>query len=190
MRKIAVFLGLFGCMMHASAASAEPSAWLSGGGGYTLEHTDSRGKMDGAGAMSWAAGVGTSPLNPIVVGGTFRLTTNFGLGTDANLSLRVAQGSFVRGQWGLGAEVGPTYRYWRNGDYGTWPIGGTILLGAPWGLQLDVGGQFGKFAGGDPSALGVHAMLEIDFLRLTVFRQGSTDKWWENPSPAGGRMGQ
>jgi hypothetical protein len=31
-------------------------------------------------------------------------------------------------------------------------------------------------------------MLEFDILRFTLMRQGSTDAWWKNPSPAGGKM--
>ena len=59
--------------------------------------------------------------------------------------------------------------------------------GAPWGVQLAVGGELLKIAGDDAEARGFVALLEIDFLRLTVMRQGSTDRYWENPSPAGGR---
>jgi hypothetical protein len=53
-------------------------------------------------------------------------------------------------------------------------------------LQLGVGGDIWSI-GDAPAARGAVAILEIDLLRLTVMRQGATDRWWENPSPAGGR---
>ena len=62
-----------------------------------------------------------------------------------------------------------------------------IVGGAPWGLQLGVGANLFSLDGGT-SAQGAVALLEIDLLRLTVMRQGATDRWWENPSPAGGRV--
>ena len=63
-----------------------------------------------------------------------------------------------------------------------------LIGGGPWGLQLGVGGDFANILTDDPGARGIVALLEMDLLRLTVMRQGATDRWWENPSPAGGRM--
>ena len=60
-------------------------------------------------------------------------------------------------------------------------------MGGPWGLQVGVGADVWNI-GGEPYARGAVALLELDLLRLTVMRQGATDRWWENPSPAGGRM--
>ncbi len=37
-------------------------------------------------------------------------------------------------------------------------------------------------------AQGFFAALEIDLLRFTVTRQGSTERWWPNPVPAGGHQ--
>jgi hypothetical protein len=28
----------------------------------------------------------------------------------------------------------------------------------------------------------------VDLLRLTVMRQGSSERWWYNPAPAGGHV--
>ncbi|AKU99944.1 hypothetical protein AKJ09_06608 [Labilithrix luteola] len=173
------------CIMHASSAHADTSSWLSAGGGYTFQHDDVRGKTDSAGAMSFALGVGSTPNAGVVVGGLVRSTTYFGLGTDLNLSARFASGGFARGQWGFAIDLGPSWRTWRSGDYGKFPLHGMAILGAPWGLQLGVGGDIWSISG-EPFARGAMALLEIDFLRLTVMRQGPTDKWWENPSPAGG----
>lgn len=62
-----------------------------------------------------------------------------------------------------------------------------LIGGAPWGLQLAIGGEVLRIAGNDAQARGLVALFEIDLLRLTVMRRGGTDRWWENPSPAGGR---
>lgn len=174
------------CMLHASDAHADVSSWLSAGGGYGLKRSESSGNYDRATAMSFALGVGSDPNASIVAGGVLRGTTYFTLGTDLGVAARVASGGFARGQWGLAVDVGPMWRIWGHGDYGRFPIGGMILLGAPWGLQLGVGGDYWNI-GGEPYARGLTAVLEIDLLRLTVMRHGATDRWWENPSPAGGR---
>lgn len=176
-------------MLHASSARADVSSWLSAGGGYSAQRNDARDAYDRAAAMSFALGVGSSPLGAVVVGGLVRSTTYFSLGTDLNLSARVASGGFARGQWGAALDFGPTWRTWKGGDaYGRFPLQGMLVLGAPWGVQLGLGADFWNLAA-PPSARGAFALLEIDLLRLTVMRQGATDRWWENPSPAGGRAG-
>jgi hypothetical protein len=77
-------------------------------------------------------------------------------------------------------------RWWNAREFGRYPFQGVITLGAPWGLGLAACAQL---AGIDdaPSAQSGFVILEIDFLRLTVMRQGSTDRIWFNPAPAGGR---
>lgn len=178
---------LLACITHASDARADVSSWLSAGGGYGLKRSDSRDSYDRAPAMSFGLGVGSSPLAPVVAGGILRSTTYFTLGTDLGVSLRLATGGFARGQWGLALDVGPSWRTWGGGDYGRFPLNGLVVLGGPWGVQLGVGGEVYNLSG-EPHARGAVALLEIDLLRLTVMRQGSTDRWWENPSPAGGRI--
>jgi len=178
----------FACMLHASDARADTSSWLSMGGGYGLQHADSRGTFDRAAAMTFGLGVGTEPTKAVVFGGTLRTTTFFSLGTDLGLAIRGATGGFARGQWGLAVDAGLAWRPWGDGDYGTWPVTGTIYLGMPWGFQFGVGGEAFRVFGSDRNAQGVFATLELDLLRLTLMRQGATDRYWENPSPAGGRM--
>ncbi|HSO34988.1 MAG TPA: hypothetical protein VLT33_20810 [Labilithrix sp.] len=169
-------------------ARADTSSWLSAGGGYGFQHGAERDAYDRATALTFSAGVGTTPLGNWVVGGLLRTTTYFSLGTDVDLSARFATGGFARGQWGLALDAGPGWRGWSLAtNYGHFPLHAMILGGAPWGLQLGVGADFFNLDSG-PAARGAVALLEIDFLRLTVMRQGSTDKWWENPSPAGGRL--
>jgi len=188
-RSLAFAVGVVGaCIVHAPSAHADVSSWLSTGGGFGLKHAESRGVYDRGDAFTLAVGVGTEPTKRIVVGGLLRTTTYFTLGTDLGLALRGATGGFARGQWGVALDLGPTWRTWGNGDYGRIPLAGMLYLGAPWGLQLGVGGEVSNLTPRDANAKGVVALLEIDFLRLTVMRQGSTDRWWENPSPAGGRM--
>jgi hypothetical protein len=183
---LALALGTI-CMMHASGARADVSSWLSAGGGYGMKHNDSTGSFKQAGSMSLALGVGSDPTKSFVVGGILRSTTYFSLGTDLGLSARFATGGFARGQWGLALDAGPMWRSFGHGEYGRWPISAMLIGGAPWGLQLGVGGEVLRIAGNDAQARGLVALLEIDLLRLTVMRHGATDRYWENPSPAGGR---
>ncbi len=69
--------------------------------------------------MSFAVGVGSTPDASFVVGGIFRSTTYFNLGTDLSIGPRFASGGFARGDWGAALDVGVTGRYWRGGDYGS-----------------------------------------------------------------------
>ncbi|MBX3217914.1 MAG: hypothetical protein KF850_38265 [Labilithrix sp.] len=182
----AIVLGT-ACMMHASSASADVSSWLSAGGGYGLKRNENTGSYADAASASFTLGVGSDPTKSFVVGGVLRSTTYFSLGTDLGLSARFATGGFARGQWGLAFDAGPMWRSFGRGEYGRWPISAMAIGGAPWGLQLAVGGELFRIAGDDAQARGIVALLEIDLLRLTVMRQGATDRFWENPSPAGGR---
>lgn len=174
------------CMLHASDARADVSSWLSMGGGYGMERAASVDVYSRATIATFAIGVGSDPKNAVVFGGGLRTTTFFSLGTDLTLAPRIATGGFARGQWGVALDVGPSWRTW-SGDYGRFPLRGMLFVGAPWGLQLGLGADMWNLAG-DPPARGALAVLEIDLLRLTVMRQGRTDQWWENPSPAGGRI--
>src|SRR6478735_8184923 len=156
----AAFIGLsaiLACLTQSSVASADASSWL---------------------------GVGSDPTKAFVVGGVLRSTTYFALGTDLGISARFATGGFARGQWGLALDAGPMWRSFGAGEYGRWPVSAMLIGGAPWGVQLAVGGEVLRVGGDDANARGIVALLEIDLLRLTVMRRGSTDRYWENPSPA------
>jgi hypothetical protein len=135
--------------------------------------------------MTYALGVGTSPLSPFVVGVLYRGTTMFGLGTDLGGAVRLATGAFARGNWGLALDLGVAWRGWRGGDYGSAPLQGVLTFGSPWGLQLAVGTQLWAIDGNTP-AQGAFAALELDLMRLTLMRQGGSERWWPNPNPAGG----
>jgi len=167
-------------------AHADVSSWLGVGSGLSLQRDGRAGSTETALPLSLSLGGGSSPRAGVVVGGLARSVTHFGLGTDLGLALRVASGGFARGDWGLAVDAGAVARWWNDGDFGRYPFQGVVTLGAPWGLGLALGGQLGTLDDA-PSARGAFALLEIDLLRLTVMRQGSTDSIWFNPAPAGGR---
>ena len=167
------------------AARAEVSSWLSIDGGYGFQRNAVRSydASDRAAAMSFAVGVGSTPDASFVVGGIFRSTTYFGLGTDLSVGPRFASGGFARGDWGVALDVGVTGRYWRGGDYGRYPVDAMIYGGTPWGFELGLGTELVSLSGA-PLARGFTGLVGIDLLRLTVMRRGSTEKSWPNPAPA------
>jgi hypothetical protein len=110
----------------------------------------------------------------------------FGLGTDVGAALRLATGAFARGNWGLALDAGVAWRSWGSGAFGDSPLQGVLTFGSPWGFQIAAGAQVGSLDGG-VSAQGFFAALEIDLLRLSLMRQGPSERWWPNPNPAGGR---
>jgi hypothetical protein len=166
-------------------ARADVSSWMAVGGGSGLQLNRDSASRDFAGSLTYSLGVGSSPLSSFVLGGLLRGQTFFGLGTDLGLAVRASTGGFARGDWGVALDGGVLWRPWRNGDFGEWPIQAVPLVFAPWGLQLALGGEFSSVSGGTP-AQGFFAAREIDLLRFTVMRQGSTERWWPNPVPAGG----
>jgi hypothetical protein len=151
----------------------------------TTQLAPGNASRDWASAFTYSVGAGSSPLAPVVVGLLFRGTTMFTLGTDVGAAVRLATGGFARGDWGAALDAGALWRSWGGGAYGNWPLQGVVTLGAPWGLQLALGATVWSIDGVSSSA-GYYAALEIDFLRLTVTRQGGTEHWWPNPNPAGG----
>jgi hypothetical protein len=183
-----VLLGTGAFVAPGLARATEPSSFFSVGGGYGLQHNGTIGEDAHRGAMSLALGVGTSPLGRMVYGGVFRTTTYFRQGTDLGLAARVVQGSYARGGFGLGFDLGVGGRFYRNGEYGQFPVQVKGLFGAPWGLGLALGADLFSIDGRDPPARGFVALIEIDLLRLTVNRQGDTERYWYNPAPAGGHL--
>jgi hypothetical protein len=170
----------------ASVAHADVTTWLAFGGGLALDHSTPLNATNLSPAFSASMGVGSDPTRSWVLGGVFRSMSRFNEGTDINLSLRFTTGGFSRGDWGFGIDLGPGLRLWEHNAYGTYPLQGAVLLGAPWGLQVSLGSDIVNL-GGSPAALGGYAVLEFDLLRFTLLRQGSTDAFWKLPLPAGGR---
>jgi hypothetical protein len=188
-RASAVCAGAFAVLASAGArpARADVSSWMAFGGGYAGQVNRDTAALGSAGAFTYSMGVGTTPLRPLVVGGLLRGTTMFGLGTDLGLAIRGATGGFARGDWGLALDAGAAWRSWGGNAYGAWPLQGVVTLGAPFGFQLALGGELASVSGGR-QAEGFFAALELDLLRLTVTRQGATERWWPNPAPAGGHQ--
>jgi hypothetical protein len=171
--------------LAAGDAAADVSSWMAigGGAGAQLDHDTSTRST--APSMTYSIGVGSSPLGSFVLGGLFRGQTFFGLGTDLGIAVRASTGGFARGDWGAALDAGALWRPWRSDSYGEWPLQGVLTVGSPWGFQLALGAELSSVSGGTP-AQGFFAALEIDLLRLTVMRQGSSEPWWPNPAPAGG----
>jgi hypothetical protein len=166
-------------------ARADVSSFLAVGGGYSGQFAQGATTPDMASAITYSVGVGTSPLGSLVGAIMYRGATYVTLGTDVGMSLRLATGGYARGEWGVALDAGVLYRYWGNAEYGTWPLQGILTVGSPWGFQLALGSQVWDISGA-PGAEGFFAALEIDLLRLTVTRQGPSERWWPNPNPAGG----
>ena len=186
---VPLVLGTLGTLLAVSArtgdARADVSSWMAVGGGGSAQLNRETASRDVAPSFTYSLGVGSSPLSSFVLGGLFRTQTFFGLGTDLGVAARASTGGFARGDWGVALDVGALWRPWRSGDYGEWPIQGVVTAGSPWGFQVALGAELWSVSGGTP-AQGFFATLEIDLLRLTVTRQGSSERWWPNPSPAGG----
>jgi hypothetical protein len=171
--------------LFAGDARADVSSWLAVGGGASAQLAQGATTRDVAGTFTWSVGVGSSPLKPFVLGVLYRGTTFVGFGTDLGAAVRAATGSFARGSWGLALDAGVAWRTWGSGAYGDSPLQGVLTFGSPWGLQLAAGAELWTLDGG-VSAQGFFAALEIDLLRLTLMRQGASERWWPNPNPAGG----
>lgn len=180
----AVAIGLAG-----GSARADVTTWLAFGAGLAVDHSTQTNATNWNPGFSASMGVGSDPTHAWVLGGVFRSMSRFNEGTDISLSLRLTTGGFSRGDWGLGFDLGPALRLWGNDSYGKYPLQGNILFGAPWGLQATLGSDIVNLEG-HPTSIGAYALIEFDLLRFTVMRQGSTDQYWRNPLPAGGRMDQ
>jgi hypothetical protein len=180
-----VSLGL-GLLAIPVSAHAEPTSWVAVGGGYALERQRVVGENDTSFALDAAVGVGTPPTGPLVVGGVFRAVGYVGglFGVDMSVAARVATRGYCVGDWGLALDLGPGVRLLGGGQYGSYPLQGTLTLGAPFGLQLAAGVSWFDVALQKPSAEGGFVALELDFLRLTSMRTGETTKVWSNPAPA------
>ena len=181
---VAVFAG---AALADRSARADVTTWLAFGAGLAGDHSTVTTATNANAAISFTLGVGSDPSHNWVLGGVFRTLSRFNEGTDINLSLRLTTGSFSRGDWGLGFDLGPGLRLWENNAYGTYPLQGAILFGAPWGLQATLGSDIVNLAG-HPTAAGGYVAIEFDLLRFTLMRQGSSERYWKNPLPAGGRV--
>jgi hypothetical protein len=173
LRTVTVLLSFVGIATMSVEARADVSSWLEVGGGvgwlgrpHFNQGTSSLFRLE--------TGMGTSPLHPLVVGGVLRTDSWIGHGTDLALLLRVADQGYASGDWGIGVDIGGTSRFWGRNSHG---FAGDLLLGAPWGIQLQLGGSLASH-----STRSVTAILGVDLARLTIYRQ-SGGNWWKNPLP-------
>jgi hypothetical protein len=166
-----------GALAFAPEARADSSAWMFIGGG-TMAWKQANLKLLPEGSLAFDIGIGTTPNAPLIVGGLFRLQpifNNQGGGADLSFMMRVASHGFQAGDFGVALDAGFYGRPWWTTSVG---LTGEVTLGAPFGLQLSVGGQYGT-----DQAIGITAVAGIDLLRLTIYRQVALDNW-SNPSPA------
>jgi hypothetical protein len=174
MKRFAFVLSVLAALAATGQARADVSSWAYVGGGMSsIKQQNLELKVDPTLAIE--TGVGTAPRHPLVVGGLFKLQALFGNGADLGLSLRVATRSFVTGNFGLALDAGPYQRFWGEGSTGGQA---SLVLGAPWGITLSVGGGVGS---NDARQFG--ATLGVDFARLTVYRLAG-ENWFPNPHPA------
>lgn len=174
MKRLASGLGLCGAVLYSSTASADVSSWVYLGSGATsIEQRGLPRRL--APSIAVEAGMGTPPTNALVLGGMFKLLGLVGDGADLGLSLRLATRGFVTGNFGLALDAGPYQRFWGEGSTGGQAA---LVLGAPWGITLSLGGGLGS-----NDARQVGATLGLDFARLTVYRL-SGESWFPNPHPA------
>ncbi|HEY6077792.1 MAG TPA: hypothetical protein VIW29_03270 [Polyangiaceae bacterium] len=164
-------LSLLVCSQH---ARADVASWIYVGGGATaLEQDELEARV--APTLAIEAGMGTPATRALSVGGMFKVLTLFGEGADLGISLRVATRSFVTGGFGLALDAGPYQRFWGEGSTGGQAA---LVLGAPWGITLSIGGGYGT-----NNAKQLGATLGLDFARLTVHRLAG-ENWFPNPHPA------
>ena len=178
--RISVALVVLSLISIAADARADVSSWLFAGGGVSgLYRSGQNG--DVAGAMQLDVGMGSTPAAPVAVGGLFRTRTRFGDGTDLALFIRTATGGFVRGSWGGALDLGGYERWWGQAAPG---YGGTLSLGAPWGITL------GLDAAHDTKGVSTFALvLGVDLARMSVYRSTGLG-WMPNPFPSPRREGQ
>ncbi len=153
-------------------ARADVSSWLFAGGGAGLLRQSGESTLPGS--LQFDAGMGTPPSGTVIFGGLGRVQPYFGHGTDLSLLLRTATHGFVNGTWGGAIDLGGYERFWGTGSQG---FAGSLVLGAPWGITLSLGGSIGT---NDQQS--ASAVLGIDLARLTVYRQSGFG-WWPNPFP-------
>jgi hypothetical protein len=161
-------------VLGASTARADVSSWIFAGSGPSGLFRPGM-SSDYAASLQLDTGIGSSPKGAVVVGGLFRLHTRFGDGTDLGLYVRTATGGFARGNWGGAIDLGGYERWWGPAAPG---YAGSIVLGAPWGIQLSLD------AARDTNEVNTFAaVLGIDFARLTVYRSSGLG-WMPNPFPS------
>jgi hypothetical protein len=158
---------------HATEAHADVTSWFYAGGGAGRQSHDN-GPTDQPALMQLEMGLGSPPHGPVVIGGLLKTFTYFSHGTDLAFVARGASGGFVRGGFGFALDAGGYQRWWGAND--STGFMGSLILGAPFGLQLAATTEQGSHV----KVYG--ATIGVDFLRLTVYRT-ALSSFWPNPFP-------
>jgi hypothetical protein len=167
--------------LAAVPARADVSSWLFAGGGVSTLYRPHVSGGDGAAAMQFDAGMGSSPAAKFAVGGLVRMQTRIGDGSDFGLFVRTATGGFVRGNWGGAIDLGGYARGW--GPASAPGYAGSVVLGGPWGLTLCL-----NAARDTRDANTFTAVFGIDLARFSVYRTTGLG-WLPNPFPTPPREG-
>jgi len=165
-------LGGAAAALLAGDATADVSSWFFAGGGISAFPHD-RGPTERPGTLHLELGVGSPPHTAVVIGGVVKSMTFFSQGTDLAFVARGASGGFVRGGFGFALDAGAYRRWW--GPENSTGFLGSVILGAPFGLQLALLTEQGR-----NNAQTYGATFGIDFLRLTVYR-AEMQNVWPNP---------
>ncbi len=171
--RLAPFLVIPLVLLAAPSAHAEVTAWVAASGGTTFLTTN-ESEVRVRGSMAFDGGIGSSPADDYIVGSFFRVAPIVAEGTDMMFFLRGATRGFQVGDFGLAVDLGGFVRVFDPALPGGGFIG-EVVVGAPLGLQLALSGHAGT-----EKSYGGSAVLGLDFLRLTIYRQSLTE-WWPNP---------
>ncbi len=155
-----------------SVARADVSSWFFAGSGASL--LDRSGSRVVHPVLQIDTGLGSSPKSAFVLGGLLRWQTQFDDGTDFGAYARLATRGYVRGAWGLALDLGSMQRYHAPFAPG---YGGTLSIGAPWGITLNLDAARDQ---NDDNRFA--AVLGIDFARFSVYRTVGLN-WFPNPFP-------
>ncbi len=158
----------------ASEARADVSGWAHASGGVMGWTAGEEGVLTASPTMTIDAGMGSSPSEPFIVGGYFKVMPVFGEGVDIALMARFATRGFQTDYVGLAFDAGAYQRLWGLESTG---FLGQAVLGLPLGFQLTAFGMAGSH-----ESFGFGGTLGLDLVRLTVDRQHLLE-WWPNPRP-------
>ena len=167
-------------------ARADVSSWMAVGGGSGLQLNRDSASRDFAGSLTYSLGVGSSPLSSFVLGGP---------ASRADV-LRPRNGPRPRGA-GVDGGICPRRlgRSPRRGRPAGDP-GATATSASGRSRRCSRSARRGvcssRSAGSSRASRAARPRRassprsRSNLLRFTVMRQGSTERWWPNPVPAGG----
>jgi hypothetical protein len=157
-----------------SPARADVSSWFSLAPGVSVidqtavsQGTATPSGVVPSGLLDLDSGLGTHPGRPVVFGAIFHFAAQWAVGADLGGAMRFCSGSYARGDWGFGVDLGADYRVATFG--GAAPFA-RVFVGAPYGLVLQLSGSYRE---GDVGTLSLS--LGLDFARLSTHRSYWTE---------------